>query len=73
MVEDNYNLRTSTESGLSAWEVWLINKAKEDRKMRRQAKQQKKQEKLDIVAKVSCILQKLISMPDTGYLTGTFK
>jgi hypothetical protein len=54
MVEDSSNLRraNSSDSGLSAWEIWLIQKAKEERKLRRQIRQQHKQEKLDQMAKV---------------------
>lgn len=53
MVEDNGNLRryNSSESGLSAWEIWLIKKAQEVRKFSRQTRPQRRQEKLDQMAK----------------------
>ncbi|XP_076466580.1 uncharacterized protein LOC143297909 [Babylonia areolata] len=48
---DNLRRSTSTDSGLSPWEMWLIQKAKEERKLQKQARQQKKQEKEARLAK----------------------
>ncbi|KAL8594106.1 hypothetical protein ACOMHN_000818 [Nucella lapillus] len=48
---DNLRRAASAESGLSAWEIWLIQKAKEERKLRQQASQQKKDQKQAKLAK----------------------